>query len=1082
MKRSKSILLFFVVILVLSLLPVNVMNASAAGVEEMTINVPSELPVLTGPVDGSFVVQFSDGRNEAVPSQEVEVSTSDESIINITNGKLYPLKEGKATIKASYQNAAAEKEITVTAATHSVTVKSIEHEEGYILGTAGVAIPINGITLQTTNQDGSTGQVTGDQATWTSSSRDLEITADTITAKQAGIYSLVVTRDEGSASLLLVVKDEEDEEYVLYEEDFSSLPDGSIPEEWTKLNGTTDEKVSVKEGALIIDGRGDNYAGTGILLPEYLALFGNYKIEADITHVAANNNSRWHSIMYRVQNNSYPYYQMAVRQNATASNGVEFAERTPANAWHVPVTASYREGISGDKMYRYTLVAHENRVQQWIQDDLLIDTDIATHYQKGRIGFQATGSLTKVDNIKVTLQTEELPKIVQPGDNFVHVSEPDTKISLAPSVVTVINSSEDYDTFLEGKLPATAVLHVNRKLEVTDEQGQKITSLASALEKINERVIPAFSIKDEETIAPLVKYLKSIHLEDAFVLSKDPVLVKKAREAYPMIRGIIEYSVSGQLSENELMDIRRTTNSHLAKVILLPESAASMENITYLQKKLMTVWVKEEKDAKPVDFHRMITAGPNGVVTDQHEEAIDALEFYQGQPTLVRTPYMLAHRGIPGLAPENTLEGAILAYEKGADHIENDIYLTKDGHIVILHDGTLDRTTTGTGYIENYTLAELKQHLANKQFPEQYPNARIPTLREFFEEFKGKDVEHIVEIKSSNPAIIDKLIGLIEEMGVENQVSVISFNADQLQLLAQKMPGMSIGYLTSGIASETNVNPSLRRTLSLIQNLNSTFNTSYAGVGENFMEAAKHRGLTFWPWTYRDQGLFVDYFLLGTNGLTTDYTHWASDWASSIVPVQTEYHLTERRSVELNAQIETYNRQVKEVQPEIVVIDGQEHVTVEGNTITSQGEGTVHALLRYTQELPGGKSYALYTQPITIEVTGKQNAKENQIIIDEENAEIEIGKTPHMKDGILVTTSASIKGEGLKNNSVIISPTQEGTIVNLNGERVQQVIIENSNIKEIRGAENVRKWTVKDGIDVAGIKVYDRDNEEITIK
>ncbi len=44
---------------------------------------------------------------------------------------------------------------------------------------------------------------------------------------------------------------------------------------------------------------------------------------------------------------------------------------------------------------------------------------------------------------------------------------------------------------------------------------------------------------------------------------------------------------------------------------------------------------------------------------------------------------MLAHRGIPGLAPENTLEGAILAYEKGADHIENDIYLTKDGHIVI---------------------------------------------------------------------------------------------------------------------------------------------------------------------------------------------------------------------------------------------------------------------------------------------------------------------------------------------------------------------------------------------------------------
>ncbi len=1082
MKRRKSILLFFVVILVLSLLPVNVLNASAAEVEEMTINVPSELPVLTGPVDGSYVVQFSDGRKEAVPSQDVEVSTSDESIISINNGKLYPLTEGKATIKASYQNTIAEKEITVTSATHSVLVKSIEHEEGYILGTTGVSIPINGITLQTTNDDGSKGQVTGDQATWTSSSADLEMTADTITAKQAGIYSLTVTKDEASTSLLLIVKNEEDEEYILFEEDFSSLQDGRIPEEWTKLNGTTDEKVSVKEGALIIDGRGDNYAGTGILLPEYLALFGNYKIEADITHLTANNNSRWHSMMYRVQNNSYPYYQMAVRQNATASNGVEFAERTPANKWNVPVTASYREGISGEKMYHYMLVAHENRVQQWIQDDLLIDTDIATNYQKGRIGFQATGSLTKVDNIKVTLQTEELPKIVRPGDNFVHVSELDTKISLAPSVVTAVNSRENYETFMEGQLPATAILHVNRKLEVTDEQGQKITSLASALDKINERIIPAFSIEDEATIAPLVKYLKQTHLEDAFVLSKDPVLVKKAREAYPMIRGIIEYSVSGPLSEEQLMDMRRTTNSHLAKVILLPESAASMEDVTYLQKKLMTVWVKEEKEAKPVDFHKMITASPNGIVTDQHKEAIAALEFYQDQTTLVRTPYMLAHRGIPGLAPENTLEGAILAYEKGADYIENDIYLTKDGHIVILHDGTLDRTTTGTGYIENYTLAELKQLLANKQFPEQYPNARIPTLKEYYAEFKGKDIELISEIKSGNPAIIDKLISLIDEMGMENQVSVISFNEEQLKLLAEKMPGMSIGYLTSGIASETNVNPSLRRTLSLIQNLNSTFNTSYAGLGENFMEAAKHRGITFWPWTYRDQGLFVDYFLLGTNGLTTDYTHWASDWASGIVPVQLEYHLTERRSVEVNAQIETYNRQVKEVQPEIVVIDGQEHVMVEGNMITSQGEGTVYALLRYTQELPGGKSYDLYTQPITIEVTGKQNAKENQIIIDEENAEIEIGKTPHMKDGILVTTSASIKGEGLKNNSVTISPSQEGAIVNLNGERVQQVIIDNSNIKEIRGAENVRKWTVKDDIDLAGIKIYDRNNEEITIK
>ena len=84
------------------------------------------------------------------------------------------------------------------------------------------------------------------------------------------------------------------------------------------------------------------------------------------------------------------------------------------------------------------------------------------------------------------------------------------------------------------------------------------------------------------------------------------------------------------------------------------------------------------------------------------------------------------------------------------------------------------------GYVENYTLTELKQLLANDQFPVEYPNARIPTLRELlFEEFKGKEVEHIVEIKSGNPEIIDELIKLIKEMGVENQVYDISFNAAQ---------------------------------------------------------------------------------------------------------------------------------------------------------------------------------------------------------------------------------------------------------------------------------------------------------------
>lgn len=482
--------------------------------------------------------------------------------------------------EAVYQNEEADQE------SGEAGVQSLAHEVGYVLGTSGEAISLNDIVLNAAYNDLTEGQITGDKLTWTSNNEAIEMTEDTITAIQKGVYPLTAALDGASANILLVVKGEEEEEYVLYEEDFNDLSDGSLPEDWSQLSSTTDEEIGVKSGAFEIDGRGNNSGGKGVLLPEYLGLFGNYKIEADVTHLAANDSSRWNSIMYRVQNNSYPYYQMAVRQNATAANGIEFAERTPGNAWNVAAKNSYSEAISADKMYHYTVIAHGNRVQEMINDNLLIDTDLATNYSEGRIGFQSAGSLTKVDNIKVTLHTEELPEVVKPGDNFTHVEVPETSISLAPTIVTEVDSSEDLQSIVEGARPATAILHVNSSLQVTDEAGNVIDELQSVIETLDQKVIPAFAIEEEAVIAPLTAYLRSIDLEDAFVLSEHPELVKKTREAYPIIRGIIEYSVSGKLSEEQLMDIRRTTNSHLAKIVILPESAASIQNISYLQKKV----------------------------------------------------------------------------------------------------------------------------------------------------------------------------------------------------------------------------------------------------------------------------------------------------------------------------------------------------------------------------------------------------------------------------------------------------------------------------------------------------------------
>ncbi|WP_337042317.1 glycerophosphodiester phosphodiesterase [Emticicia sp. 17c] len=89
-----------------------------------------------------------------------------------------------------------------------------------------------------------------------------------------------------------------------------------------------------------------------------------------------------------------------------------------------------------------------------------------------------------------------------------------------------------------------------------------------------------------------------------------------------------------------------------------------------------------------------------------------------------------AHRGNSKLAPENTLATFKSVLAMGVDYIEIDVRTTKDGQLMILHDGTLNRTTNGEGPMKNFTFDELKKLSAGKGFHETFQNERIPTLQE----------------------------------------------------------------------------------------------------------------------------------------------------------------------------------------------------------------------------------------------------------------------------------------------------------------------------------------------------------------
>jgi glycerophosphoryl diester phosphodiesterase len=151
-----------------------------------------------------------------------------------------------------------------------------------------------------------------------------------------------------------------------------------------------------------------------------------------------------------------------------------------------------------------------------------------------------------------------------------------------------------------------------------------------------------------------------------------------------------------------------------------------------------------------------------------------------GTPIPRDRPANIAHRGGAKIAPENTLEGFREGLGAGADVLELDVHLTADGHLVVIHDDTVDDTTDGSGPVREMTLAEVKRLDAGYDFPpdggDEHPyrgkGVRVPTLEEVYGEFP--DVPMNVEIKGKRPGVEEALWRAIEEAGAEGRTLVVS--------------------------------------------------------------------------------------------------------------------------------------------------------------------------------------------------------------------------------------------------------------------------------------------------------------------
>jgi glycerophosphoryl diester phosphodiesterase/membrane-associated phospholipid phosphatase len=182
--------------------------------------------------------------------------------------------------------------------------------------------------------------------------------------------------------------------------------------------------------------------------------------------------------------------------------------------------------------------------------------------------------------------------------------------------------------------------------------------------------------------------------------------------------------------------------------------------------------------------------------------AVIAAAWLQTEP-IERVPHfaerevsIIAHAGAQGHAPPNTMEAFEAALELGADTLEMDLQITADGHIVTIHDGTVDRTTDGSGPVNEFTLEELQALDAgytwqdeNGDIPFRGQGVRHAALSEVFEAFP--DTHLVIELKTDGgEAIIQPTIDLIVEHDRADFVTVASFSEDYLRPVREQLPGV----------------------------------------------------------------------------------------------------------------------------------------------------------------------------------------------------------------------------------------------------------------------------------------------------
>lgn len=252
------------------------------------------------------------------------------------------------------------------------------------------------------------------------------------------------------------------------------------------------------------------------------------------------------------------------------------------------------------------------------------------------------------------------------------------------------------------------------------------------------------------------------------------------------------------------------------------------------------------------------------------------------RPNVPEEGLLIAHRGASGYAPEHTFAAYDKAIELNGDYLEIDLQQTSDGVLVAMHDETVDRTTDGSGRVNEFTFEELKDLDAgswfNEAFPEyadeEYVGEEIVSLQEIFERY-GPEVNYYIETKFPDhySNMEENLIQLLEQYHLldnvtfEQNIILQSFDSDSLRRLHEMNPSIPLIQLIHFGPNQAYLNT---QQINTIQEYAYGIGVNLPSMNESFGRSIRSEGLELHVYTVNSYSLAVQVFNQGATGIFTD--------------------------------------------------------------------------------------------------------------------------------------------------------------------------------------------------------------------